>query len=1378
MLKHGLLLIACASALHAQTVTELFNFRRDGEQPIGRLLLNNGDYYGTTFLGGSGLGGCGTVFRLTPAVTGGAPENHHLMHHFERFAGTNPDGGVTLGMDGNYYFTTRFGHTGSQDGVGGRGAFHKMTAAGVVTILSGAPSGGTSNPLGEFVEHTAGVFFGQGEDIISDFNTAFFQLGVSPLSYTVLRAGSKFSEGKPSAGLLRGLDGKYYGGTDRRLLSIDPANANASVVLRTPTSSGDVNGSGFGWGVTQAADGTLYGVGETGGSANAGVVWKMNVDGSGYAVLHNFGGGAEGQTPRCRLVLHSDGALYGTTQNGGLSSDGIIGLGTAFRITTDGTFTKLVNFNGQTGTSPRTLVAGRNGTLAGITTTGGQAGKGTLFEMTTDGALTVLHHFGGVGGYIPSGPLLLASDGNFYGSNAWGGVGNGAIYRIIPGATPRMEEVYALKSGEGKNPAFALAEGFDGALYGITDGNVSGFTGTNNNVTFRVTKDGQYSQLRSFSQTSVAPDRGATSRSPLTMRTDGSLVGLGDGTAYRVTADGKSFPFANVSGGGLFAQPDGSMLTLAAGTSIVRINRDGTTATVATDATVVASTPPTMGADGALYFLDIRNGVAPVLVRFPVAGAVQKTTLTGAVSLLDSVENLSAFAEREPGVFYAVRQSFSTQGDMPQRLVKIEAATGIVTDVLDLGSAPNIQQRANFTQFATLNLGGSANPGNFLIRPSIQLDAEDNLAITLPQDVAERGGRLLKVTLPARTGTAPLAVGGAASSITLSTATLTGEVNPQGSQTFGWIEFGPTTAYGIRGGVTDAGTGSSPVALSAPLAGLRGGTTYHFRTVGVSAAGVTYSEDQTFTTSPNATPVAANDTATVRLVQPYRAVTFSLLGNDTDADNDTLSIVTTTNPRSGNFTISGGSVTYTPNTSGTNAFTAAGDTFTYLISDGRGGEAAGIITILAGVNAAPVAVADTVLIRGKETVQIQPLTNDTDGDGDTLSIQTFQFGAQGTVAKTDTTLSYTPGRFFTGNDSFTYTISDGFGGQSTATVSVVNPFIPLAGGYEPIVGDDDGVLTLKVTTGGALTGKLQLGTKKFTLAGLIGFDGVFTQTIKRKGLADLAVSLTFTNPNQIATVTGTVDGLTVSPDVRLAATPPAPAFAAKYTVLLTPDANTIPAALRAFGWATASLSAKGAFAMSGLTPDGKPVSLGGRMRVDTSVVLFQSAAAPGSSFVGKFSFADALDSDFSGTLRWTRGAVTKGIFLGALDTTFTLSACKFTPPARGVQTLTYTTPLAASGLLSFTDGGLNPAISRLFTVDGKDKALAEATNPESSKLTLINRADGRFEGTFKHPSLPKNPTIKFRGVQLQTATGGTGPNKAFGLFTIPTAAGSFTFTPQ
>jgi uncharacterized repeat protein (TIGR03803 family) len=1355
--------LASVASLHSQTMEDIHNFRHDGKVPLGRLLLKDGDYYGTTSSGGLSLYSSGTIFRHTPAVPSGAAANHRILNHIQS---GSPDAGLTLGADGNFYGTMRFSEVGSQNPSTGRGGWFKMLPSGSFTWIFRGGTNGYSTPTGELVEHSPGVFFGQSKNINSTFDSLFIRISETPFSLTSIRTGNGNTEGSPHAALLLGADSKYYGGTERRLLNIDPANANDSVVLH----SSDANGAGFQWGVTQGPDGTLYGVGETSGTANAGVVWKMNIDGTGYAVLHSFDGAAGGENPRCRLVLHTDGALYGTTAFGGVGD-----FGTVFKITTGGTFTKLHDFTGTEGSRPRTLISGRNGGFAGVAEFGGSTESGTIFEVATDGTLTTLHHFGSVGGFVPSGPLLLASDGNFYGTAAWGGrKGRGAIYRYVPGANPRIEEVYGIGDLEGRHPFGPLREGADGALYGFTKGTLAGF---DNSSAFRVTKDGQFTLLRyrnSFSSTTLL---NGYSLSPMEPRGDGSFFGVGAGAIYRVTAEGKHFDFVNDSvGGQLFPEADGSFLSVGSsggGTVIRRIQPGGTITTVNSDATVLINTPVIRGVDGAFWGIQFQNSTG-TLIRFANTGAAQRITLTGESALVDSESNVRNLVEREPGVFYVVRQDTRAIGEMAQRLLKIEAATGAVTTVLsDIGKAPNGERRANYTQFAQFNFGTPA-LGGMLVTPSGTLTADDNLLFTIPQDVVESGGRITKFTLPARTGTAPLATTGAASGATFTTASLAGEVNPQGAQTYAWIEFGLTTAYGIRGNVVDAGNGTAPVAVTAALGTLRSNTVYHYRTVAYSAAGVAYGADQTFTTATNALPVANPDTVNIRLANPLQPATFTPLSNDTDGDNDTLTILAVTEPRKGSLIRTGNSFTYTPNAAvSPSPFNAQGDSFNYLISDGKGGESSVTVTIAAVTNATPVAGADTILIRGKETVQIQPLLNDTDADGDTLVIQNFQQGAGGSVTKTGNTLNYTPGKTFTGNDTFTYTITDGFGGQTNGTINVVNPFIPLAGSYEPLIGDDDGIATLKVTTGGLLTGKLKLGTKTYPLKGLIGFDGAYNQIIKRKGLRNLLVSFQFTTPGQVATISGTVDGLPITSDVKLTTTIPAPAFPAKYTILLTP--GTIPSPLDAYGWATASLSTKGALSMSGLTPDGKAFSLGGKMRVDTSVVLFK----PG-SYIARFSFAEAADSDLSGTFRWTRAAVTKGsIFLGAIDTTFALGGSKFTPPAKDIRTLTYTAPLSATGQLRILDGGIDPAIQRLFNIDLKDKAVIAPlqTNTELVKLTHISRTDGRIEGTFKHPTLPKNPVIKFRGVQLQTAAGGTGPNKAFGLFTTPTAAGSFEFTP-
>jgi len=92
------------------------------------------------------------------------------------------------------------------------------------------------------------------------------------------------------------------------------------------------------------------------------------------------------------------------------------------------------------------------------------------------------------------------------------------------------------------------------------------------------------------------------------------------------------------------------------------------------------------------------------------------------------------------------------------------------------------------------------------------------------------------------------------------------------------------------------------------------------------------------------------------------------------------------------------------------------------------------------VNDTPVAVDDTVTVNEDSTVLIDVLANDTDADGDTLSITGFTQGTNGTVTQEGDSLRYTPNPNFYGSDSFMYEISDGNGGIATAIVSItVNP---------------------------------------------------------------------------------------------------------------------------------------------------------------------------------------------------------------------------------------------------------------------------------------------------------------------------------------------------
>src|SRR3712207_2587759 len=105
---------------------------------------------------------------------------------------------------------------------------------------------------------------------------------------------------------------------------------------------------------------------------------------------------------------------------------------------------------------------------------------------------------------------------------------------------------------------------------------------------------------------------------------------------------------------------------------------------------------------------------------------------------------------------------------------------------------------------------------------------------------------LLLLVPAAALAAAPSATTGPASGVSRSGATLNGTVDPNGTATSWYFEYGTTTAYGLRTADADAGEGDDPVAVSAAVSGLSAGTTYHFRLVAVNADGTVQGTDRTF----------------------------------------------------------------------------------------------------------------------------------------------------------------------------------------------------------------------------------------------------------------------------------------------------------------------------------------------------------------------------------------------------------------------------------------------------------------------------------------------------------------------------------------------------
>ena len=200
-------------------------------------------------------------------------------------------------------------------------------------------------------------------------------------------------------------------------------------------------------GLVQTSDGALWGTTLEGGSAGDGTIFRYTADGK-YSVVFNFGAEADCVMPQGTLTLGPDGDLYGVTYLGGDANDG-----TVYKIAPSGDFTILHSFEGtdeNDGAGPSASVTfGHDGKLYGTTTSEEDSDStetGTIFSMKPDGSDYVVQYrftqanYATVGG-LPEGTLTPANGSSpvFYGTTAEGGAGaddgQGTLFAFTPGTT-------------------------------------------------------------------------------------------------------------------------------------------------------------------------------------------------------------------------------------------------------------------------------------------------------------------------------------------------------------------------------------------------------------------------------------------------------------------------------------------------------------------------------------------------------------------------------------------------------------------------------------------------------------------------------------------------------------------------------------------------------------------------------------------------------------------------------------------------------------------------------------------------------------------------------------------------------------------------------
>lgn len=331
------------------TVLHMFDLTTDGAPPSGlalgtdpRIFGTDGAFLGTAYSGGIGgpYGGGGTVFAMTFSGTLKTLYDFCLLPYAACADGLHPAAPLILGADGSFYGTTEYGGNYiCKVNPGGCGTIFSITSEGKLAVLHRFQNTDGAGPVGPLIQAMNGYLYGT----------------TGPSSYD-----------------------------QGRVFKMSPAGELITLHAFC-TQPHCTDGFHPVAGVTQAADGNLYGTTADGGENDDGTVFKITAEGQ-YTILHSFNFSVDGAYPFGPLIQATDGNLYGTTSDGP-STYCTDGCGTVFQITTDGTLTTLHTFCAEVGcsdgNSPRAgLLQATNGILYGTTTEGGGLqNDGTIFSL-------------------------------------------------------------------------------------------------------------------------------------------------------------------------------------------------------------------------------------------------------------------------------------------------------------------------------------------------------------------------------------------------------------------------------------------------------------------------------------------------------------------------------------------------------------------------------------------------------------------------------------------------------------------------------------------------------------------------------------------------------------------------------------------------------------------------------------------------------------------------------------------------------------------------------------------------------------------------------------------------------------------------------------
>ncbi len=559
--------------------------------PNDVIVGTDGNLYGTANNGN--YGGPGGVFKTTLSATSS------VLAEFGAPNGNTPIAGLLQASDGNFYGTTL-----DYFGVGGSGTVYRVTPSGTLTTLHRFTGGADGyQPVGRLIQACDGNIYGISQGGLYG-GGVMFQISPQGAFSTVYQFRPSV-EGVPNESLVVGPDGYIYGMTSPggpngygTIFKMGPKAYSCSSFTWTVNNGTIISGQGTSnitWVAGSAGPASVCAsvTAPTGcgleGCANvkvyptpvvnltvpapvcAGSSNNMASVPSAMSVLHMFFWDyVDGEYPQAGPIEGSDGYYYGTTTYGGSSSS----YGTVYKVKADGStvVSALYTFaDGADGANPvGGLVQGADGNLYGTTTVGGTNGYGTVFKVTTNGTLTTLHAFGGPGatdGFNAYGTLIQGVDGYLYGTAYSGGTNNsyGTVYKISTDGSTfiTLHQFCTIGGTDGANPRGGLVQGSDGYLYGTTQiGPVAGEFAQGEGTVFKISTNGAtFTTLHSFTGNDGEFPQGAP-----VLDGNGYLYGTTSsgstnaGTVFKISTNGTSFTTLYGFGGGADGgQPNGGL---------------------------------------------------------------------------------------------------------------------------------------------------------------------------------------------------------------------------------------------------------------------------------------------------------------------------------------------------------------------------------------------------------------------------------------------------------------------------------------------------------------------------------------------------------------------------------------------------------------------------------------------------------------------------------------------------------------------------------------------------------------------------------------------------------------------------------------------------